>query len=216
MVNKSEVTDVVQDVFLSVIRMQDFARIKCPEGHLFRAAINKLRDRVRRERTLGPRADGRNGVVARAMVDPARGSQALKLVIRSLPERTSAIFVMRALEDWRESEVAALLNISSRRAVEKHYSKALLRMRKELRNFGISELPRSAARIPPHILDSAACWITRQKESLNARQGSKLDCWLGQSPVHTNDLVEAASEMPALLMLRSKTLGYSIIGACFD
>lgn len=53
MVNKSEVTDVVQDVFLSVIRMQDFARIKCPEGHLFRAAINKLRDRVRRERTLG-------------------------------------------------------------------------------------------------------------------------------------------------------------------
>ena len=150
------------------------------------------------------------------MVDPARGSQALKLVIRSLPERTSAIFVMRALEDWRESEVAALLNISSRRAVEKHYSKALLRMRKELRNFVISELPRSAARIPPHILDSAACWITRQKESLNARQGSKLDCWLGQSPVHTNDLVEAASEMPALLMLRSKTLGYSIIGACFD
>jgi RNA polymerase sigma-70 factor (ECF subfamily) len=135
--NQADVQDVVNDVFLNIARMQDLSRIDDPERYLFRAAINALRDRQRRETTRYDSELSRAQRLDEVDFSPERlliGRQALgalETAIRALPERTRAIFVLRALEELRIVDFARLLSLS-RRAVEKHYASALVHLSRQI------------------------------------------------------------------------------------
>ena len=52
------------------------------------------------------------------------GVARLHVVLRQLPERTRDVFVLRVFEEWKMTDIARMLGISTR-AAEKHQARAL-------------------------------------------------------------------------------------------
>jgi RNA polymerase sigma factor (sigma-70 family) len=131
-VNSDEADDLVQDVFLRIVRRGGTADIEHLDGYIFQTASNVLRDRVRRRRAsladrhvpfdldrhdvaeLGPE----RGLLGR------EGLKAAGLVLLELPERTRRVFILRRLEGLTYSEIGRRLGVSVS-AVEKHMQRAI-------------------------------------------------------------------------------------------
>lgn len=129
--NHAEAEDLTQEVFVRLAAMPA-DRMNHADAYVFQIAANLLRDRGRRERV---RADYRRGVTmsdGRGVepIDPDRvlaGRQALGQiadVLRDLPERTRAIFILYRIEAMAKREIAASYGISVS-AVDKHLMKAM-------------------------------------------------------------------------------------------
>lgn len=137
--HKSEVPDLVQDVFLRLSRLKRPDAPEKLENYLFKTASNTLRDHFRRGSVRHvhahePFESGRHGGSEFSPADVLEDRQAIAALqdtLRSLPARTRDVFVLKAFEDQKTTEVACALNISTR-AVEKHYAKALERITKAL------------------------------------------------------------------------------------
>ncbi len=139
--DEEEIQDVVQDVFVRLLRIRDAHKIENPKSYLFRAAINVLHDRYRRD---GARRRMHQGLalsqadvvdfptdrilMGRAAMD------ALADAISILPQRTRTIFVLRAFEDMRAADIARQLGVS-RRAVEKHHARALVHIKITMKDY---------------------------------------------------------------------------------
>lgn len=138
--NQQDVPDLVQDVLVRLARLRDLSTLEQPENYLFRTASSALRDQQRKDSThrrschVEFEADRHGG----SDFSPERvsaGRQALAAVhavLRSLPERTRDIFVLRMFEEQKTAEVAAATGISTR-AVEAHYARALAAVAAALR-----------------------------------------------------------------------------------
>ncbi|MDT9600662.1 RNA polymerase sigma factor [Sphingosinicella rhizophila] len=130
--NREDVPDLVQDVLMRLARLEDLSTLEQPEHYLFRTASSALRDQLRKDATHHRRAHVAFDAEAHGGSDfsPERvlaGRQALAAVhatLRTLPERTRDIFVLRMFEEQKTAEVAAAIGISTR-AVESHYARAL-------------------------------------------------------------------------------------------
>jgi len=128
-----EVPDLVQEVFLRLARLPDPGRIRQPEQYLFTTAASTLRDHFRRRAVRKSDRQEifdaeRHGDSDFSPADVLEGRQAvdrLQIALKSLPERTRDVFVLKVLEDQRTAVVARALGISTR-AVEKHHAKALV------------------------------------------------------------------------------------------
>ena len=130
--SKSDVPDLVQEVFLRLSRMDDPEAIEKPEHFLFVTAANVLRDRARRDGAqrravgddiLSPMAEGSDFPPDRVL-DSKQAAERLAATLCELPERTRDIFVLRVLEGMKMADVARAFSISTR-AAEKHQAKAL-------------------------------------------------------------------------------------------
>ena len=131
----AEAEDLVQEVFLRMLRRADGADIEDARGYLFETASSVLIDRTRRleakhlaERDrLNPPARRREVFprerLPSAPVARCRASAALM----ELPGRTRTIFVLRRLEGMKYSQIARLLRISVS-TVEKQMASALLHL----------------------------------------------------------------------------------------
>jgi RNA polymerase sigma-70 factor (ECF subfamily) len=139
--NKSDVADLVQDVFLRLSLLKDPSDIEKPEQYLFTTAASALRDRSRRGAVREQHAHDAFDENAHAGSDfsPERvfaSRQALhqlRTAIAGLPERTRSAFVLRVFEHLKMAEIAQILGISQR-AVEKHYAKAMAHITVALRD----------------------------------------------------------------------------------
>ncbi len=130
-----EAEDLVQEVFLRLLRRGNVAAIADARAYLFETASTVLIDRSRRgsvrhsaaHESFDPdRHDGADFPSERVYL----GREALGRVsaaLLELPERTRIIFVLRRLEGMKYSDIARQLGISVS-AVEKHMVRAVSHM----------------------------------------------------------------------------------------
>lgn len=127
----TDVEDLVQEVFLRIVRRGDNEDLDRFEGYVFQTAASVIKDRFRRRRT---RAADRHVTFrpndhGETEIDPERvviGQEALAAVahrIMALPERTRTIFVLRRLEGMSVPDIARQLGLSLS-TVEKHIQRA--------------------------------------------------------------------------------------------
>jgi len=127
-----EVDDLVQDVFLRLIRRGGRTDIDHMRGYIFQVARSVLADRLRRGQARQSHAHHPFNVEEHGGSDisPERvllGREELAQMLaalKTLPERTQDVFVLRAFENQKYADIARLLSISTR-AAEKHMAKAL-------------------------------------------------------------------------------------------
>jgi RNA polymerase sigma factor (sigma-70 family) len=128
--NHAEAEDLTQEVFVRLTTAERES-IQSAEAYIFRIAANILSDRMRREKV---RADYRAAIWADDRIgvdplDPGRvvdGREEVAAVIgalKTLPERTRAIFILYRLENMDKRAIADSLGISSS-AVDKHLIRA--------------------------------------------------------------------------------------------
>jgi RNA polymerase sigma factor (sigma-70 family) len=130
--DSDEADDLVQDVFLRIVRRGDTGDIEHLDGYIFQTASNVLRDRSRRRRArlvdrhvpfdLDPQDIAELGP-ERALLG-REGLKAAGVVLLELPERTRQIFVLRRLEGLSYFEIGRRLGVSVS-AVEKHMQRAV-------------------------------------------------------------------------------------------
>ncbi len=130
--DRSEVDDLVQEVFLRLVQRRGDAEISHVHGYVFQVARSVLNDRLRKGRVRHTQAHDSFDEELHAGSDfsPERvylGREDIGLMIaalETLPQRTQDVFVLRAFENKKYADVAALMSISVR-AAEKHMAKAL-------------------------------------------------------------------------------------------
>ena len=111
----AEAEDLVQEVFLRMLRRGDMTSIEDARGYLFETAYSVLIARARRLEARHPAEYERFNHEALCSASAA---------LLELPELTRRIFVLRRLEDMKYSHIAGLLGISMS-AVEKHMARAV-------------------------------------------------------------------------------------------
>lgn len=123
--------DLMQDLFIRMATMTNPATNN-PEGYIFQAAGNLLRDHYRREGTRSRyrRSSASDPDLAIDPIDAERllsARQSVGCVARTLgglPDRTRQIFILYRLEGMRRKAIADAFGISVS-AVEKHIASAM-------------------------------------------------------------------------------------------
>lgn len=109
--NAEDAEDVLQTVFLRLLKRDALAEIETPESYLRRAAVNAALDIVRARQ-----AD--NSLELERM--PASGSctelrdlrDTLRRALAKLPERTAEMFALRFFEGYSNPEIAKMMGLS--------------------------------------------------------------------------------------------------------
>jgi RNA polymerase sigma-70 factor (ECF subfamily) len=128
--------ELVQDLFLRLLRRPGLMALESVDGYVFEAAANLLRDKVKRERTRPMLnavdldrinlADDLPG--ADAVVGGRQSLERIHVALKSLSPRARTIVILRRFEDMSHAQIAARLNISVS-AVEKHLVRAMAVLR---------------------------------------------------------------------------------------
>jgi len=130
--NAEEAEDLVQEVFLRLLKRNVSDQIDSLDAYLFRVAANTYKDCLRYHATRGEgqhcsledAPEPRSEISAERVVIAKQSLNQLEKELDNLPERTRDIFVMRAIQNRPYAEIAKVMDISTR-AVEKHTAKAL-------------------------------------------------------------------------------------------
>jgi RNA polymerase sigma-70 factor (ECF subfamily) len=129
--DQADIDDLVQDVFLRILKRRGSDRLENFEGYVFETAASVLNDRFRRrkvrhaDRHLPFDQDHHAG----SDISPERilaGRQAVRattVALMELPERTRDVFVLRRVEGLSYREIARRFGMSIS-GVEKHMLKA--------------------------------------------------------------------------------------------
>ncbi|UAL12334.1 sigma-70 family RNA polymerase sigma factor [Caulobacter segnis] len=130
--------DMTQELFAKLARVED-PGMENADAYIFQMAANLLRDRQRRERVRASyRATIAGEPVDLEPLDPARILQAredlgeVSRILRELPERTRAIFLLYRLEGMKQAELATLYGMTTS-GVQKHILKAMGHLTRRLR-----------------------------------------------------------------------------------
>lgn len=129
--NTHEVDDLVQEVFLRIVRRGDSHQLDQFEGYVFQTAASVIKDRFRRRRArmsdshvaFEPDLHGQSDISPEQTVLAREALRSTTRAIMSLPERTRTIFVLRRLEGLSHPEIARRLGLSLS-TVEKHIQRA--------------------------------------------------------------------------------------------
>lgn len=127
----AEVDDLVQEVFLRIIRRGGVRELNHFQAYAFNTASSVLKDRMRRRRARA--ADNHiefdPDTHAQAVSGPddhlltLEALQSTTRILLEMPERTRTIFVLRRLEGMAIGEICRRLGLS-KSAVEKHMQRA--------------------------------------------------------------------------------------------
>lgn len=129
--NAAEAEDLAQDVLVRTLARSGWTAERA-RGYIFRAAVNRWRDRNRRALTHGATVawDDAAEFALDEEISPERVvvvEQELHRVasaLRELNERTRDVFMLIRLEQMKQAQIAAMFGISVS-AVEKHLARAL-------------------------------------------------------------------------------------------
>jgi len=137
---KSDAPDLVQEVYLRMLRVGDPHTIRNPEAYLFTVAGNLLRenavaDRRQAQSVAIEEAEATPSLAEvprfEAGVDTARRIERLREVIQELSPKCCAAVVMQYRHEFSYEEIAARLEVSPR-MVKKYLSLALNHCRKRM------------------------------------------------------------------------------------
>jgi RNA polymerase sigma-70 factor (ECF subfamily) len=128
----TEVDDLIQEVFLRIVRRGDTDQLEKLDGYIFQTASSVLKDRGRRRKARwsdrhipfdSDRHDGPEIGPEQILI----GQQSLRaagFILLELPERTRRVFILRRLEGLPYQEIGQRLGLSVS-AVEKHMQRAV-------------------------------------------------------------------------------------------
>jgi RNA polymerase sigma factor (sigma-70 family) len=127
----SEVDDLIQEVFLRVVRRGHCDQLEHLDGYIFQTAASVLQDRGRWRRSrrfdrhipFEPELHAETDIAPDRSLIAREGLAAAGLILMELPEQTRRVFILRRLEELSYSEVSVRLGISVS-AVEKHMLRA--------------------------------------------------------------------------------------------
>jgi len=130
--DSNEIDDLVQEVFLRIVKRGNCEQLEHLEGYVFQTAASVLKDRWRRRKSRlsdqhVPFEPELHGGTEPGPDQLLMGRQTLKtagLILLELPERTRVVFVLRRLENLSYSEIGLRLGLSVS-AVEKHMLRAV-------------------------------------------------------------------------------------------
>lgn len=135
---RSDLEDLVQEVFARLARRSDLGAIEQIEGYLFQTAANLLRDRARRLAVRGgdpesfeEPAEQHEDITPERVLQGKETLERVILALHELPERTRAVFILHRFEELRYQEIARRLGISMS-TVEKHMMKAIAHITRRL------------------------------------------------------------------------------------
>lgn len=132
--------DVLQTVFLRLMRGADAAELDNPAAYLHRSAVNAALDllRQRRRRAAVPLDGAADGdappaerQAAEAAATPADGAlrDALRAAVAELPGRAGQVFALRYFEGYSNRQIADLLDTTENTVgVTLHRARARLRL----------------------------------------------------------------------------------------
>ena len=128
----AEADDLVQEVFLRMLKSNQDAPIENIQSYLFRVGTNTFRDYLRNKASrkadmhqpIEDTVEIESGLSTERVLIGQQSVEILTEALKTLPTRTRDIFVLRALQNRPFSEIAQLLELSTR-SVEKHMAKAL-------------------------------------------------------------------------------------------
>jgi RNA polymerase sigma-70 factor (ECF subfamily) len=130
--SRVEAEDLVQEVFLRMLRRGGVDALADARAYLFETAVSVIIDRNRRGKVrrkndheaFDPETHGGADFPSERVCMGREALGRLSAALLELPERTRAIFVLRRLEDMRYSDIARRLGISVS-AVEKQMVRAM-------------------------------------------------------------------------------------------
>ena len=130
-IDPAESDDLVQEVFLRIVKRGHSDALERFEGYVFATAASVLADRARRRSAR--HADRHvafdpetHGTADSSMEEASIARQELRattLILMELPERTRTVFLLRRLEGMSYSEIGIRLGLSIS-SVEKHVLRA--------------------------------------------------------------------------------------------
>jgi len=137
--NVCDVPDIIQEIFLRMLRVPDHAAIRCPEAYLFTVARH-----VAQQHTLSQSASPRSielqemlTELAAAPNDPAleitaqQTVEELERALDTLSSKARATFLYHRRDGLTLEEIGSRLGVSRAQA-KKYLAKALLQFRKHL------------------------------------------------------------------------------------
>jgi RNA polymerase sigma-70 factor (ECF subfamily) len=137
--DQAEVEDLVQDVFVRLLRRPEVRAMEGARGYVFETASSVLIDWARRRQTRRWSRHESFDVEQHGGVDFApdhvlqskeRLAQAMAVLL-DLPERTRTIFLLRRVEAMPYKDIAGRFGISVS-AVEKHMRRAILHLSRHM------------------------------------------------------------------------------------
>jgi RNA polymerase sigma-70 factor (ECF subfamily) len=129
--NSPDPDDLVQEVFVRLVRQGTMSAIQHLDGYVFQVAANVLRDHARRWAVRAEEANHAQleDIEIEGGFSPERvllGEEALQRMVAALhelPEKTQAIFALYHIESVSQVEIARRLNLSVS-TIEKHMGRA--------------------------------------------------------------------------------------------
>ena len=130
--DSAEVEDLIQEVFLRIVRRGPAGELEQLDGYIFKTAASVLLDRSRRRRvrhsdrhiTFEPDVHGGEAPGPERTLIGAETLAAIGVALLELPERTRRVFILRRMEGLSNPEVGRRLGVSAS-AVEKHMLRAV-------------------------------------------------------------------------------------------
>jgi RNA polymerase sigma factor (sigma-70 family) len=142
-VPEDEVSDVVQDAYLKITRLEDVSHIDSGRAYFFTAARNAWLERIRHDRVV--RIDSMSSYEGLDVMDDVPGPerqawarvelQRVREHIEALPERCKLIFKLRRIEGLSYREIADRLGVAER-TVSSDASRGLKRLMNAIANDG--------------------------------------------------------------------------------
>ncbi len=140
--NPSDVDDLVQEVFVQLLRRSGGKPIERVQQYLFQVASSVLCDQGRsmraRQHDAHESYDEDSHAIAteislERIVIGEEMLARMNVALQKLPQRTRDIFFLRAVQQRKHEEVARLLGISTR-VVHKHMARALTHLHEHLKD----------------------------------------------------------------------------------
>jgi RNA polymerase sigma-70 factor (ECF subfamily) len=147
-----DIEDLVQDVYVRLLRRGDLAHVDNLDGYIFQVAVNILRDRLRKRQAshaelheaLSENVSSKDAHPPEtAMIERALLNY-LVAEINELPDRTREIFILCRIEDVPYAEVCRRMGLSLS-AVNKHVARAHRRLVKHSYAFFGLNIPEPAS-----------------------------------------------------------------------
>ena len=154
-VPEDEVSDVVQDAYLKITRLEDVSHIDSGRAYFFTAARNAWLERIRHDRVV--RIDSMSSYEGLDVMDDVPGPerqawarvelQRVRDHIEALPERCKTIFKLRRIEGLSYREIADRLGVAER-TVSSDASRGLKRLMNAIAGDARDEPGKAGSSVP--------------------------------------------------------------------
>lgn len=129
--DRAEAEDLVQEVFVRLMKRGDISQLEDLRGYLFETAASVLVDRARRRtsrrseehQSFDPALHGSHDISSEHVLIGRETLSRAARALLELPERTRTVFVLRRLEGMRYQDIAERLGVSLS-LVEKQVARA--------------------------------------------------------------------------------------------